>query len=80
MPTGTGKTVIFSHIVSNRPGRALVLAHREELIGQAAEKILTVVGVEQKLQYREYSEARRRNCERGKVGSWARIYIILDPR
>jgi superfamily II DNA or RNA helicase len=42
LPTGTGKTVIFSHVVSNRPGRALVLAHREELIGQAAEKILTV--------------------------------------
>jgi superfamily II DNA or RNA helicase len=42
LPTGTGKTVIFSHIVSNRLGRALVLAHREELIGQAAEKILTV--------------------------------------
>jgi len=42
LPTGTGKTVIFSHVVSSRPGRALVLAHREELIGQAAEKILTV--------------------------------------
>lgn len=42
LPTGTGKTVIFSHVVSSRAGRALVLAHREELIGQAAEKILTV--------------------------------------
>jgi ATP-dependent helicase IRC3 len=42
LPIRTGKTVIFSHVVSNRPGRALVLAHREELIGQAAEKILTV--------------------------------------
>jgi superfamily II DNA or RNA helicase len=39
LPTGTGKTVIFSHVVSNRTGRALVLAHREELIGQAAEKM-----------------------------------------
>jgi len=42
LPTGTGKTVIFSRLIAERRGRALVLAHRDELIGQAAEKILTV--------------------------------------
>ena len=36
LPTGTGKTVIFSHL--NR-FPLLVLAHREELLEQAAEKI-----------------------------------------
>ena len=42
LPTGTGKTVIFSHLIANRGGRTLVLAHRDELLGQALEKILTV--------------------------------------
>jgi superfamily II DNA or RNA helicase len=44
LPTGSGKTVVFSHLVSDRPGRALVLAHRDELIGQAAEKLTLVSG------------------------------------
>jgi superfamily II DNA or RNA helicase len=44
LPTGSGKTVVFSQLVSDRPGRALVLAHRDELIAQAAEKISMVGG------------------------------------
>jgi superfamily II DNA or RNA helicase len=44
LPTGSGKTVVFSHLVSDRPGRALVLAHRDELIAQAAEKLALVGG------------------------------------
>jgi superfamily II DNA or RNA helicase len=41
LPTGTGKTVIFATVAAAlRPaGRVLVLAHREELIRQAEEKI-----------------------------------------
>lgn len=41
MPTGTGKTVTFAAIAERwRPrGRILVVAHREELIDQAADKI-----------------------------------------
>jgi ATP-dependent helicase IRC3 len=42
LPTGTGKTVIFAHLLQQRSKRALVLAHRDELIEQAALKILTV--------------------------------------
>lgn len=45
LPTGTGKTVIFAHIIKARTqGRVMVLAHREELIAQAAGKILAVTG------------------------------------
>jgi superfamily II DNA or RNA helicase len=41
MPTGTGKTVVFAKVAeaSRVQGRSLVLAHREELIHQAVEKI-----------------------------------------
>ena len=39
LPTGTGKTVIFSQLPRVLPGRMLIIAHREELIDQAAEKI-----------------------------------------
>jgi superfamily II DNA or RNA helicase len=40
-PTGTGKTVIFSHALKERAerGRGLVLVHREELAAQTVEKI-----------------------------------------
>ena len=36
LPTGTGKTIIFANLIGQRPGRAIVLAHRDELIQQAA--------------------------------------------
>lgn len=40
MPTGTGKTIVFAHVLAHFAGRrGLVLAHREELIRQAVEKI-----------------------------------------
>lgn len=41
----TGKTVAFSHVIrSTFPRRSLVIAHRAELIWQAAEKIRAVTG------------------------------------
>lgn len=46
-PTGTGKTVLFGHVIAAMPiGRAMVLAHREELIFQAARKIHTITGIQ----------------------------------
>jgi len=55
MPTGTGKTVVFSHLIDQilaaNPGkRAMVLAHREELINQAASKIKAVTGIEPEIE------------------------------
>lgn len=44
LPTGSGKTVVLATLVHRRPGRALVLAHREELISQAAAKLAQVGG------------------------------------
>jgi ATP-dependent helicase IRC3 len=39
LPTGAGKTVIFSHLARIAKKQVLVLAHREELLTQAKEKI-----------------------------------------
>lgn len=49
LPTGTGKTVVFAKVVEDRVnngGRALVLAHRGELLSQAADKIMVASGME----------------------------------
>jgi superfamily II DNA or RNA helicase len=40
LPTGTGKTLIFVELIRRRGGRALVLAHRDELLGQAEAKLV----------------------------------------
>lgn len=46
MPTGTGKTVLASNIIQGfRPKRTLFLAHREELIFQAAKTIRRHAGL-----------------------------------
>ncbi len=39
LPTGTGKTIVFAHLIKERSGRALILAHRDELIRQAVDKL-----------------------------------------
>jgi len=53
-PTGTGKTVTFAHVINRMPmGRALVLAHREELIFQAADKIARVTGAKPDIEMAE---------------------------
>ena len=40
LPTGAGKTVIFSHLAQLAKRQVLVLAHREELLGQARDKLM----------------------------------------
>src|SRR5689334_551430 len=42
LPTGAGKTVIFSHLASLARRQVLVLAHREELLTQARDKLARV--------------------------------------
>ena len=39
LPTGAGKTVIFSELAQRARGDVIVLAHREELLGQAKDKL-----------------------------------------
>ena len=45
MATGLGKTVVFSTLLSKaKRGRVMVVAHREELVNQAADKIEQITG------------------------------------
>ncbi len=49
LPTGCGKTICFASVVNERVrngSRALVMAHRGELLDQAADKIKQVTGLE----------------------------------
>lgn len=42
LPVGTGKTVVFAEFLRRAQSRALILAHRDELIRQAADKLRLV--------------------------------------
>lgn len=47
LPTGTGKTVVFSSVLDEQlktGGRGLILAHREELLAQAQDKLFQTTG------------------------------------
>ncbi len=47
MPTGTGKTVVFVELARlARRGRVLLLAHRDELVVQATDKVRAQLGIE----------------------------------
>src|SRR5512136_2574205 len=55
MPTGGGKTVLFADVIRRVfPRRALVIAHREELIFQACDKIRRVTGLSADVEMGEY--------------------------
>ena len=47
LPTGCGKTVVFSDVAKDRTqdGRVLILAHREELLAQASDKLNKLCGL-----------------------------------
>lgn len=57
LPTGTGKTVIFASVVdqiTRQGGQVLVLAHRDELLDQASDKIQRLTG---QIAYKEKAES-----------------------
>ena len=48
LPTGTGKTIAFSSVIGDKVksgGKALIIAGREELLNQAADKLLMTTGL-----------------------------------
>lgn len=68
LPTGCGKTVVFATVAKNEVdagGRVLVLAHRGELLDQAADKIKKVAGLGCSV------EKADRTC----LGEWFRVTV-----
>lgn len=68
LPTGTGKTIVFAKITEEcvrRGKRVLILAHRGELLEQAAEKLKASTGLQCALEKAEDS------C----LGSWYRVTV-----
>ena len=58
LPTGCGKTIVFAKIAEEcvkRGERVLILAHRAELLNQAADKIYKVTGLRSALEKAENS-------------------------
>jgi superfamily II DNA or RNA helicase len=59
LPTGSGKTCIFSWLAAAmQPGRTLILAHREELIDQALEKLHAATGIRAEKEMAEHRASR----------------------
>lgn len=58
LPTGCGKTVVFSSVAEeqvNKGHRVLIMAHRGELLTQAADKLMDATGLESVLEKAESS-------------------------
>lgn len=68
LPTGCGKTIVFSKIIEDtvkEGGRDLVLAHRGELLEQAADKLEKSTGL----------KCATEKAEQTSVGSWFRVVV-----
>jgi len=68
LPTGTGKTIVFSKVIEDRVRngeRVLVLAHRGELLDQAADKLYKSTGL------MCATEKAEETC----LGSWYRVVV-----
>lgn len=66
--TGTGKTIVFAEVarqVAERGGRTLVLAHRGELLDQAADKIRRTTGLECAVE----------RAQESSLGTWNRVTV-----
>lgn len=78
LPTGTGKTIVFSAVIADRVqagDRVLVLAHRGELLEQAADKLQKSTGLGCAVEKAENTSA----------GSWFRVTVgsvqsMMQPR
>lgn len=68
MPTGTGKTIVFAKIVEEcvrRGSRVLIMAHRGELLDQAADKIFKSTGLRCSVE----------KAEQTSLGEWFRVVV-----
>lgn len=68
LPTGCGKTIVFSKVIEDRVKlgeRVLVLAHRSELLEQAADKLEKSTGL----------KTATEKAQETSIGSWYRVVV-----
>ena len=68
LPTGCGKTIVFCKIAENRVkmgDRVLILAHRDELLNQASDKLQKSTGL----------MTAKEKAEESCLGSWFRVVV-----
>ena len=68
LPTGTGKTVVFCRVTEDQVrngGRVLILAHRGELLDQAADKLFRFTGL----------RCATEKADEHSLGSWYRVTV-----
>ena len=68
LPTGCGKTIVFSKVIEDRVKkgeRVLVLAHRGELLDQASDKLEKSTGL----------KTATEKAEQTSIGSWYRVVV-----
>ena len=69
LPTGAGKTIIFSELIRRAKHDVLVLAHRDELLAQAKEKIESALA--------RSSDTRRVDIERGQNRASKKASVLV---
>ncbi|MCA9700679.1 MAG: DEAD/DEAH box helicase, partial [Myxococcales bacterium] len=69
LPTGAGKTVIFAELIRRARKQVLVLAHRDELLAQARDKIEAAL--------RRVGDQRRVEIERGQTRASSAAKVVV---
>jgi superfamily II DNA or RNA helicase len=79
LPTGAGKTIIFSHLADRMPGKSLIIAHREELLNQAISKLESATGLKASLERADAVADRNSKVVVGSIQTLMRRYSQWDP-
>jgi superfamily II DNA or RNA helicase len=75
LPTSAGKTIVFAHLASYHRGRTLILAHRDELIQQAAERARAMASVKYAIARQAYEgrKAGKHQAALDEVQAWLEV-------
>jgi superfamily II DNA or RNA helicase len=76
LPTGLGKTIVIADVINRHPGRTLMIAHREELIWQARDRIRDYAGLDCGIEMADLTAADN-NPQQNLFGSNSKYPVIV---